>query len=148
MMLFALVLLALVALVPSTALAAGLPAEGVDATPLQVPGGQLEYTTERAGHDTRLVEGARYGGPLRKRRLAGKLFIPAVAYDGSPSGLSADGRTLVLITKRHGFPRKRTTFAVVDVRTLRVRRHVELSGDFAVDAISPDGRMLYLIEYP
>jgi hypothetical protein len=120
----------------------------VDATPLYVPGGQLEYTTERAGDGTRLIERARYGGPLRARRLDGRLFIPAVAYDGSPSGLSADGRTLVLITKRHAFPRKRTTFAVVDVRSLSVRRHIRLSGDFAVDAISPDGRTLYLIEYP
>ena len=144
----ALVLAAAFLLLPSAASAAGLPAEGVDATPLYVPGGKLEYRTERAGHATRLIESARYGGPVRTRRLPGRLFIPAVAYDGAPSGLSADGRTLVLITPRHGFPRNRTTLAVVDVRSLRVRRSIELTGDFAVDAISPDGRTLYLIEYP
>jgi hypothetical protein len=145
---FALVMLALVVLLPSEAVAAGLPAEGVDATPLYLPGGQFDYRTERAGHDTRLIESARYGGPLRERRLDGRFRIPAVAYDGSPSGLSADGRTLVLINPRHGFPRKRTTLAVVDVRDLRVRRHIELDGDFAVDAVAPDGATLYLIEYP
>src|SRR3954447_12769382 len=144
----ALVLVAAFLLLPSTASAAGLPAEGVDATPLSAGGGPFEYRTERAGHDTRLVESARYGGPVRSRRLPGRLFIPAVAYDGSPSGLSADGRTLVLITRRHAFPRKRTTFTVVDARSLRVSRRIELRGDFAVDAISPDGGTLYLIEYP
>jgi hypothetical protein len=145
---FALVVLALVVLLPSQAFGAGLPAEGVDATPLYVPGGQFEYRTERAGHDTRVIESARYGGPVRERRLDGRFLIPAVAYDGSPSGLSADGRTLVLINPRRGFPAKRTTIAVVDVRHLRVRRHIELDGDFAVDAIAPDGNTLYLIEYP
>jgi hypothetical protein len=142
----ALVLIAFL-LIPSAASAAGLPAEGVDATPLSVDGGPLEYKTERAGHDTRLIESARYGGPVRTRRISGRLFIPAVAYDGSPSGLSADGRTLVLITRRHGFPRTETTLALVDVRSLRVRTHIRLKGDFAVDAISPDGRTLYLIQY-
>ena len=55
---------------------------------------------------------------MRERRLRGWFSIPAVAYDGSPSGLSADGRKLVLISPRKRFPRRRTTFAVVDTRTL------------------------------
>jgi hypothetical protein len=148
MLLFAVLVLALVAFVPSTAAAAGLPAAGVDATPLFVPGGELDYTTARAGHDTRLIEGARYGGPLRERRLRGNFSIPAVAYDGSASGLSADGRTLVLISPRRRFPRQRTTLAVVDAQSLRVRRHIDLNGDLSVDAISPGGRTIYLIEYP
>ena len=41
----------------------------------------------------------------------------------------------------------RTTFAVVDTRRLAVRRHLALRGDFSFDAISPDGRTMYLIEY-
>ena len=109
--------------------------------------GTWRTSTERRRHDTRLIERARYGGPLRERRLRGWFSIPAVAYDGSPSGLSADGRTLVLISPRTRFPRRRTTFAVVDTRRLRVRRRVALRGDFSFDAISPDGRTLYLIEY-
>jgi hypothetical protein len=73
--------------------------------------------------------------------------VPAVAYDGSPSGLSADGRTLVLINPRKRWPRKHTTFAVVDARRMELRRHIQLRGDFSFDAISPDGRLVYLIEY-
>jgi len=147
MTLVALAVVALLALVPASAAADGLPAVGIDARPLSVPGGQLDYTTKRAGRDTRLVEGARYGGPVRARRLTGAFSIPAVAYDGSASGLSADGRRLVLISPRRRYPRRRTTFAVVDTKTLRVRRHIALKGDFSLDAISPDGRVMYLIEY-
>jgi hypothetical protein len=147
MVLALLVAVALLALVPAAAEADGLPAVGIDASPLSLPGGELRYTTERAGHDTRLIESARYGGPLRGRRLQGSFSIPAVAYDGSPSGLSADGRTLVLISPRTRYPRKRTTFAVVDARRLAVRRIIGLKGDFSFDALSPDGRTMYLIEY-
>lgn len=138
---------ALAALLPASAAADGLPAVGVDARPLGLPDGQVVYITKRSGHDTRLVEKARYGGPVRERGVRGSFSVPAVAYDGSPSGLSADGRTLVLISPRTRFPRKRTTFAAVDARTLRVRRHIALDGDFSFDAISPDGGTMYLIEY-
>ena len=147
MVLRALAFVALMAVLPASAAADGLPAAGVDARPLSASGGDVEYTTERAGADTRLIEHARYGGPLRRRELSGSFSIPAVAYDGSPSGISADGRTLVLISPRTRFPRKRTTFAVMDARRLALRRRVQLRGDFSFDALSPDGRVMYLIEY-
>jgi hypothetical protein len=147
MILVALLAACLLALIPASAAADGLPAAGIDAQPVSVPNGEVDYTTERAGRDTRLIESARYGGPLRARRLHGAFSIPAVAYDSTASGLAADGRTLVLISPRRRYPRKLTTLAVVDTRTLRIRRQIALRGDFSVDAISPDGRLLYLIEY-
>jgi hypothetical protein len=134
-------------LLPAAAAADGLPAVGIDAKPLSLPGGELAYVTESAKRSTRLIERARYGGPLRERQLRGAFSLPAVAYDGSPGGLSADGETLVLISPRVRYPRKRTTFAVVDTRRLAVRRRISLKGDFSFDAISPDGRLMYLIEY-
>ena len=73
--------------------------------------------------------------------------MPVVALDGSAAGLSADGSTLVLIKPRVAFPRARTTFVVVAATELRVRERVTLKGDFSYDALSPDGRSLYLIEY-
>jgi hypothetical protein len=147
MLRFALVPLAALLLLPGTAAADGLPAVGIDANPLGVPGGQVVYVTKRAGHDTRLIQKARYGGAMRERTVRGSFSVPAVAYDGSPSGLSADGRKLVLISPRVRFPRKRTTFAVVDARRLKVSRLISLRGDFSFDAISPDGRTMYLIKY-
>jgi hypothetical protein len=147
MVLIAAAAVALLLLLPGSAAADGLPAVGIDARPLSAPGGRLEYTTDRAGRDTTLVESARYGGPLRRRTVRGAFSVPAVAYDGSPGGLSADGRTLVLISPRKRYPRDQTTFAVVDARRLAVRRHIRLKGDFSFDAISPDGRTMYLVEY-
>jgi len=77
---------------------------------------------------------------LRSRIIHGVLTIPAVAYDGSAAGLSADGTTLVLIEPRKSFPRAETTLVVLDTRALRVRTLVRLRGDFSFDAVSPDGR--------
>ena len=143
----ALVIIALFALLPTAAAADGLPAVGIDARPLSAPGGDTEFVTESGKHATRLIEQARYGGAMRERRLAGTFSLPAVAYDGSPAGVSADGRTLVLISPRTRYPRRRTTFAVIDARSLRVRGHIGLKGDFSFDAISPDGRLMYLVQY-
>ena len=102
------------ALVPaSAALADGLPVEGVDASPLASP-------ARARGHSLRHVAGGeghgRCGG--RPGRRAGgaalavppdRFTVPVVAYDGSASGLAADGRTLVLIRPRVAFPRRTTT---------------------------------------
>ena len=73
--------------------------------------------------------------------------MPAVAYDGSAGGLSADGGSLVLITPRQGFPRAKTTFKVLDATRLRPSKTLTLRGDFSFDTLSPDGRWIYLIEY-
>ncbi len=42
--------------------------------------------------------------------------------------------------------RGRTRFAIVDAAKLRLRRTLTLEGEFGFDALSPDGRWLYLIE--
>ena len=80
------------------------------------------YVTLPAGRDTVVARVRRDGGEvLRSRVVPGSFTVPAVALDGSPSGLSADGRTLVLISPRPAFPRARTTFAVLAPRRLAVR---------------------------
>jgi hypothetical protein len=73
--------------------------------------------------------------------------VPAVAYDGSASGLSADGSVLVLIQPRLAFPRATTSFAILDAPNLRLRSVLRLQGDFSFDAISPRGNRVYLIQY-
>ncbi len=110
-------------------------------------GAALRHAAGRPGHRRRRgLAGRRAGAPLA-RSLDGRFTIPAVAYDGSPGGLSADGRTLVLINPRTGFPRRITTLAVLDTQRLRARDVIRLTGDFSFDAISPDGRLLYLVQY-
>src|SRR3954465_5440752 len=126
----------------------GLPVAGVNAGPGGVAGGAVRYVTLDGTRGTVLAAGARDGGKgVRPRPLRGRFTIPAVAYDGSPSGLAADGRTLVLIRPRASFPQRTTTLAVLDAGTLHMRRVVRLGGDFSFDAIAPDGRALYLIHY-
>jgi MYXO-CTERM domain-containing protein len=141
------VALAVVGALPASAAADGLPAVGIDARPLSAPRGDVEYLTKTGKRSTRLIERGRVAGPQRERRIRGVFSIPAVAYDSSPSGIAANGRTLILISPRTRYPRKRTTFAVVDPRRLSIRRLIHLKGDFSFDAISPDGLLMYLIEY-
>jgi hypothetical protein len=84
---------------------------------------------------------------LASRFVPGRFTIPVVAYDGSAAGLSADGKTLVLLRPRARFPRAQTTFAVLGAERLRLRETIKLRGDFSFDALSPDGSLLYLVEY-
>ena len=135
---------------PAGAEGDGLPVPGIDAGQTGVTsrtaGGR--YVTLPAGRDTVVARVRRNGGQvLRSRLLRGSFTIPAVALDGSAGGLSADRRTLVLIRPRASFPQRRTTLAVLDARRLRPRTVVTLQGDFSFDALSPDGRSLYLIGY-
>jgi hypothetical protein len=129
----------------------GLPVQGVDLSRAGVttPGPMApRYVTLPAGPDTVVAAVSPVGGQVRRSRLLdGRFTIPAVAYDGSPGGLSADGRTLVLIHPRKAFPRRATTLAVLDTARLRTRELIRLRGDFSFDALSPDGRLLYLVQY-
>jgi hypothetical protein len=146
-----LVLVALCALgAAAVAQADGLPVLGVDVGPTGVvaASGEARYVTLPAGNATVVARVEPTGGRvLGSRLLHGTFTIPAVAYDGSAAGLSADGRTLVLIEPRQSFPRARTTLAVLDERSLRPRAMVRLKGDFSFDAVSPRARWLYLIQY-
>ena len=143
--------LCLAAVLAGAARADGLPVEGLDLSRAGVaaPGPMSpRYVTLRAGPDTVVGAVSQVGGQVRRSRvLDGRFTIPAVAYDGSPGGLSADGRTLVLINPRTGFPRRVTTLAVLDTRRLRARDVIRMKGDFSFDAISPDGKLLYLVQY-
>ena len=126
---------------------AGGPAPGVSygAGGLVAPGGSFRYVTVPAGRNTVIqtvrIRGGRVG---RFNLVPGSYGIPLVAYDGSTAGLAARGRTLVLAQPQ---PQRPSRFLVLDAKTLRVRQEVTLRGMFAFDAISPGGRMLYLIQF-
>jgi hypothetical protein len=87
------------------------------------------------------------GSILRSRRIPGRWSVPAVTLNNGTTGLSADGSTLVLAHPTQKYPPASTRLAVLDARQLLVLRRIELPGFFTVDAISPDGRWLYLIQY-
>jgi hypothetical protein len=80
--------------------------------------------------------------------VSGRYGIPGVDYGGSTTGLSADGRTLILAEVPKSVPPRTTRLLVLDTAPLGVRATLTLPGWSTVDAISPDGRWLYLIHYP
>jgi hypothetical protein len=111
--------------------------------------GQVRFVAVPSGRGT-LVEVVRVvgGRVLRWRTLDGLYGVPAVTLFGTGSGLSPDGRSLVLAS----FPaipgqRLVTRFVVLDTRDLRVRARIALHGPFTFDAMSRNGSTLYLIEY-
>ena len=112
------------------------------------PGEEFRYTALAAGEGTTVAKIATDGGMLeRSVYLERWLVVPSVAYDGSPGGLSADGQTLVLAQPGVRFPQTRSEFTAFETDRLRAIEQIELPGTFTYDAISPDGRSLYLIEY-
>jgi hypothetical protein len=86
----------------------------------------------------------RGGQVLHWKSLRGLVGIPMVAYDGTLGGLSRDGQSLVLASPQYGAS---TRFVLLDQLTLRVRAQVRLRGSWAFDALSPDGSLMYLIQY-
>ena len=143
----------LLTVLASAAFAAAANADGLplplDASQTGVPTleGDARYQTVEA-HDGTVVTSTDADGVItRSRFLDGVWTIPAVAYDGTSSGLSADGRTLVLIEPRVRFPRREPRFTILDPPRLNPRGQTTLEGDFSFDAISPDGETMYLVEY-
>jgi hypothetical protein len=138
------------ALLAPAANADGLPVQNVEVgqTGLEHPSEPVRYVAVNAGGQTVVHRIRTNGGQVQRSALvSGRYTIPAVAYDGSAAGLSADGTTLVLIAPRNTFPRKKTAFAVLDTPRLQMREKLTLRGDFSFDALSPDARWLYLIQY-
>ncbi|HWI96414.1 MAG TPA: M14 family zinc carboxypeptidase [Solirubrobacterales bacterium] len=92
--------------------------------------------------------------------LRGNYIIPAVAYDGSAGGLSADGKMLALVTFTRTYPPPPTRVAILDTevylrhprrpgqhRPQHAIRYLNLRGQFAFQAISPNASKLYLRHY-
>jgi hypothetical protein len=142
-------LLALALIAPPAAAADGLPVTGLDGSAgVLSPDGQYRTVTFISGRHTTVARIHVRGGVVaRYRTLPGWLAIPAVAYDQSMSGVSADGRTLALIRPRVQIPERTTRIVLLDAQRFLPKRTIVLRGDFSFDAISPDGSRLYLIQY-
>jgi hypothetical protein len=91
----------------------------------------------------------RGGTVTRYGSIRGSYGIPGVTLRGDVGGLSSDGRMLVVAEAPNGgsILRSVSRLAVVDARTLRTGARIALPGDFSFDALSPDGRTLYLIQH-
>ena len=134
---------------PASAFASGGPVPPVQGgSGVSAAGGTVSFVAvgkggdtvaERVDATTRRVE--------RRLRVPGRFGIPGAALDGSETGLSADGRTLVLAEMPGNATPRRTVLVVLDARRLVARARIALTGYYTVDAISATGRWLYLIHY-
>ena len=106
----------------------------------------VRYVAIPAGARNTMVEAVstRDGNVTRWAYLKGSYGIPAVAWDWSTDGLARSGRRLVLVS---GPGATWTRFVVLHPRTFRIRSRFRLPRAWAFDALSPDGSLLYLIQY-
>lgn len=141
--------LALQAVGATAARADGLPVLGFTGGTRGVRSldGTRRYLARPRRHETIVRAVTTSGRTQARAALPGRFDVPVVAYDGSASGLSANGRTLVLIRPRTAFPQRSTELAVLSAPTLHPLRFERLRGDFSFDAISPGGEWIYLIQY-
>jgi hypothetical protein len=121
------------------------PGESFGSPGVVSPNGKIRYVTVPAGRGT-VVEalGVRGGRLLRWRFMHGSYGVPLVAYDWSAGGLARNGRRLVLVSHQTASV---TRFAVLDPKTLKARARLRLEGEWAFDALSPGGSLMYLIQY-
>jgi hypothetical protein len=121
--------------------AAPVASEGVLA-----PGGKIRYATLANGRSTTVNASRLNGVVIRWRDIRGHWGVPGVTLDGTPGGLSGNGRTLVLIQPQTAPVPTRSVFLVVRTSDLAPLQRVDLKGNFAFDALSPDGSRLYLVQ--
>ena len=89
----------------------------------------------------------RDGAVLRTRVIPANVGVPTITFSGLVEGTWANGRRLVLASSVYD-DQVNTRFVVIDTRTLAPLRRIRLAGTYAFDAVSGDGRRLFVLEYP
>lgn len=114
---------------------------------LAAPGGARFEV--RAGSAATTVRKVVDGRTVSTARLPGRFGVQMATLHGDVTGISPDGGTLVLSGSltANGTLRTRSSFVVLDTRRLAVTRSFTLRGDYGVDALSPNGGVLYLIHH-
>jgi WD40 repeat protein len=88
------------------------------------------------------------GATLHELRLPSDYQLPSATLSGLPGGLSQNGRWLaVQAFDTAGSIPSATHLLVLDTTFATSPRRVDLNGNFNFDAISNDGKRLYLIEF-
>jgi hypothetical protein len=107
------------------------------------PNGKTRYVSLTTGRQTIVSFVELPSGQVNRwRQVPGYFGVPVIGLDGTTDGVSRNGRKLVLVETYAD----RTRFAMIDTKTMRLRM-IELKGSWSYDAISPDGSVLYLIQY-
>jgi hypothetical protein len=140
----AIVLAALV--LPSSALAAGPSYVALGGPGILSKDGKSRFVALSTGGGTAIARIAVHGGAVQGwATLDGAWGIPQPTFSATRlEGLTRDGKRLLVGSAGAASP---TRFAVINTQNFRVREKFSLDGRFAYDAMSPDGRMLYLTQY-
>jgi hypothetical protein len=77
--------------------------------------------------------------------LPGRFGVPIVAFPRQRGGFAPDGHSVVLAAMPRAYPPRVSHLAVLDSQ-LRDLRMLTFRGDYGFDALSPHGRLLYLIQ--
>jgi hypothetical protein len=148
-----LVLLVLGALVAAPAAAGDGPmfvsqgGVGIVAPKGTSPLGPTRYipVSDQQGNDTLLLAlSTKDGTELNQMTLVGTWGLPSTP--AGADGISTDGRRLVLADTSAG-QTSPSLFMVVNPRTMRIVEPITLNGWFSFDAMSPDAKKLYFIQY-
>jgi hypothetical protein len=133
-------------LLPSAALAAGPSYVAVGGMGVLSNNGKHRFVAVSTGAGTAIERVAVRGGSvIGWATLDGAYGIPQPTMQpGRLEGLTRDGKQLVVGSVGVDPP---TRFAVINTRNLRVLDRFELPGAFAYDALSPDGKTLYVTQY-
>jgi hypothetical protein len=83
------------------------------------------------------------GATVRTLNIPGSYSTADRGY--ADSMLSGDGRWLAL--RAQNMPAGATSIVLVDTQAGKLVKSIQLKGDFTLDAVSPKGTMLYLLEY-
>src|SRR5947208_4401756 len=94
-------------------------------------------------HTTISIIDTSSGATVRTFSIPGNYSTADRGY--ADSMLSGDGRWLAL--RAQNTPEGSTSIALVDTQVGKLVKSVHLNGDFTLDAVSPKGTMLYLLEY-
>jgi DNA-binding beta-propeller fold protein YncE len=123
---------------------------GTGATSITLLGGlatedhqQLYVATPNGAQTTIAVLDTRTGATLRSFSIAGRYATDSYGYGGAT--LTPNGQWLALrqVGQAGG---SQSTIALVDTLAGKLARTIQLGGDFDIDALSPDGSVLYLLQ--
>jgi DNA-binding beta-propeller fold protein YncE len=131
---------------PTVALADGQPGYVMQGGPgVLGSGGKTRYVAVSTGTGTAIERIRTAGGAVMGwATLEGSWGIPTVTFSGQGEGLTRDGKRLVVAATGAWSP---SEFAIVNTRNFRVEKRFSLNGNFAYDALSPDGSTVYLIQH-
>jgi hypothetical protein len=113
---------------------------------IAAPSGDVRYVARLTGSATKVIA-IRHDGRTRSASVPGRWGLQAATLAGDLTGLSGDGRLLVLTTPTRGESLAVSTFVLVRTPELANLGTIRLRGDFTVDALSPNGSTLYLIQH-